>query len=204
MFWISVATLFGLATAFALSAERDQRRRLGVTEQIPYFEEGESVEVVLVLNGDEIVVEKNQSRARVRMLGIHSFDPVVNEREITAFGDASVRFLEEWILNKRVQLHFDVPVKDVRGRYLAFVHLDDIDINRRMVEEGVAMVYTEFHTTREQAFLVAEGPPRRSRRGIWGGKKARARIVSLRRVWADKRRGSGKAPADPLLIEELP
>src|SRR5207249_4905100 len=111
-------------------------------------------------------------RSRLRMLAIHSFDPVVNEREITAYGEASVRFLEQWVLNKEVGVYFDKTPKDVRGRYLGYVHLDDIDINKRMVEEGIAMAYTEFATNREQSYLIAEQAARANSRGIWGGRKA--------------------------------
>ncbi len=167
------------------------------------IETGDTVKVVLVLNGDELVVEKGDNRARVRMLGIHSFDPVVNEREITAFGDASVRFLRHWILNHNVRMVFDAPIQDSHGRYLAYIFSGDMDINRRMVSEGLSMVYTEFPTQKERDYLNAEMTPRAKGVGLWGGHKARTRIIGLRRGWSKKRRlRDGVHNLDPLLEEE--
>jgi endonuclease YncB( thermonuclease family) len=164
---------------------------------------GDSVEVRLILNGDEFVVEHDRLRAKVRMIGIKAFDPVVSEREITAFGDGAVSFLQQWILNKTVQLEFDEPKQDEQGCYLGYVFLDGIDINQRMVAEGIAMVYTEFSTTHEQDYLMAEIPARRARKGIWGGSKARARVMGLRREWSRLRvLQNGEPPVDPLLGEE--
>jgi endonuclease YncB( thermonuclease family) len=86
-----------------------------------------------------------------------------------------------------VKITFDTPIKDVHGRYLAYVERDAVDVNRRMVEEGVAMVYTEYPVARESKYLSAEGLARKSRRGIWGGPRARTRIEALRRDWAHSR-----------------
>jgi endonuclease YncB( thermonuclease family) len=201
LYWLVVFFVGGLATAFAVRAELDQRELLGIVpDKIAEVAPGDRVRVVLVLNGDEILIEHNGRRARLRMLGIRSFDPVVSEREITAFGDASVQFLKEWILNKEVEPLFDVPIMDAHNRYLAYISLNGVDINKRMVEEGISMVYTEFKTTREQEYLAAELNARTSRRGIWGGSKAHRRIDDWRRDWAGRRvQRHEEAPADPLL-----
>jgi endonuclease YncB( thermonuclease family) len=158
--------------------------------------------VVVVLNGDEVIVEKNGDRATLRMLGIRSFDPVVNEFEITAFGRASVSFLYTWVLNKAVRVGFDTTIKDVRGRYLGFLDRDGVDINRRMVEEGVAMVYTEYPFAREAEYLSTEVLARAAGRGIWGGQRTRTRIRALRHDWDSARhQHGGTGSADPLLLE---
>ena len=201
VFWGTVIFLFVTAGVMAVRAELDFVRMLGIDDtQLAEIVEGDPIKIVFILNGDEIVVQKDGRRARLRMLGIRSFDPVVNEREITAFGDASVSFLEEWVLNKIVHVHFDAPIRDEHGRYLGYIQLENIDINRRMVTEGIAMVYTEYLTEREQEYLIAEVPARRTKRGVWGGHKATARITALRREWANLRKARGdEQPVDPLL-----
>lgn len=202
LFWLIVLALLSSAAVLAAKAHSDLDTLIGVHAQdLAEIADGETALVVLILNGDELVVEKDGRRAKLRMLGIKSFDPVVNEREITAYGDASVRFLSQWVLDKEIRLEFDTPITDDHGRYLAYVYLGDIEINRRMIAEGVSMAYTEFATARERDYLMAELQPRKTRIGIWGGRKAFARILGLRREWSNAREARGQSPVDPLLEE---
>ncbi len=205
VFWLCVVAMLAPAAFFAVQAESDRERLLGVRpEALAEVDSGQSARVVLILNGDEFVIERDARRARVRMIGIKSFDPVVNEREITAYGDASVHFLKQWILDKEIRLVFDTPKQDEHGRYLAYVYLGEIDINRRMVSEGIAMAYTEFEVAREREYLMAEIQPRQIGVGIWGGTKAQTRILGLRREWSNVRlERHGRSPVDPLL-EDTP
>lgn len=205
LYWLTILALFIGAGVFAFLAENLRRDHLGIQAgDPPIVNEGDPVHVTLILNGDEIIIEKDQKRARLRMLGIHSFDPVVNEREITGFGRASVSFLETWILNKDVVIHFDEPKKDVRGRFLGYVEREHIDINARMVEQGLSMVYTEFPFAREATYSNRERNAREARLGIWGGDKAVARIRGLRATWARTRKERfGQPPPDALLWDAL-
>src|SRR5262245_14287133 len=88
LFWLTVLALVSSAVFFAVSAEIAQRDSMRLTKgEGATLTDGGTATVALVLNGDEIVIEdKKGRRSRLRMLAIHSFDPVVNEREITAYG----------------------------------------------------------------------------------------------------------------------
>jgi endonuclease YncB( thermonuclease family) len=200
-FWAMCGVLFEASAFFAYQAEAVHREQIGVfREEVPDLNDGDPITVALVLNGDEIIIEQDGKRARLRMLGIHSFDPVVNEREITAFGRASVVFLEERVLNKNLKIRLDKPKIDIHGRYLGYLELDGVDINQLMVEEGISMVYTEFPFAREAVYMSRENLARSSRRGLWGGAKATMRIKGLRRQWAEQRVGRGaQKPIDPVL-----
>jgi endonuclease YncB( thermonuclease family) len=197
-FWLLSLGLFALSAYFVVSVEM-RRRASHVPEQAAKIKNGETVRVVRIVKGDEIAVEKGLATARVRMLGIHSFDPVVNEFEITAFGRAAVGFLEQWTLNRPVRLHFDDPIQDVRGRYLAYIERDGLDLNRRMIEEGVTAVYTEYAFAREATYLTSEEMARSARRGVWGSKRAVQRIRALRKQWGAARLArTGQVPVDDL------
>lgn len=193
VFWAVVLALFGSAVGFGVDVEV-RRRHLHPFWGQADIHSGDIVRVVGILNGDEVLIEKGRARSRLRMLGIRSFDPVVNEFEITAFGRGSVSFLEQWVLDKQVQVVFGDTPKDVHGRYLAYLERDGVDINRRMVEEGISMVYTEFPFSREALYLTSEHLAREVRRGIWGGKKSFKRIVGLRHDWAAARVERGLPP----------
>ena len=198
VFWLFTVGLFGLSTFFAVSVEM-RRNSNHPPDELAKIKSGETVRVVRIVKGDEIVVEKGKSTARVRMLGIHSFDPVVNEFEITAFGRAAVSFLEQWMLDRPVRLVFEDLIQDTRGRYLAYVERDGVDLNRRMIEEGVTTVYTEYAFGREASYLTAEELARSAGRGVWGSKRALLRIRALRKQWAAARLArTGQAPVDDL------
>ena len=201
MFWGVIAIFFGGAVFFSVGTYFKQQNQ--ITNDTAVIHDGDKVEVVAVLNGDEIIVSTGPAQARVRMLGIRAFDPVVNEREITAFGHASVAFLSQWALNKTVQIVFDNPVKDVRGRYLAYVERGGIDLNDKMIEEGIVAVYTEFSFLRQSVYLTTESMAARASRGIWGSKKAASRVLALRQDWAHHRQQrTGELPPDYLLSED--
>lgn len=187
MFWLATLSIATVATFLAIHVETHRNRSRGV--EVPAdLKDGDLVDVVLVVNGDELMVEHNHQRAKIRMLGIRSFDPVVNEFEITAFGRGAVAFLQNWVVGHEVKVTFDVTIKDIHGRYLAYVERDGTDVNQRMLEEGLAMVYTEYPFARESHYLSEESFIRTMHRGIWASDKAIARTKALRRDWAASRR----------------
>ena len=198
VFWLVSLSLLALSVFFAFSVEM-RRRANYLPDETASIRNGEIVRVVRIVKGDEFAIEKGLHTARVRMLGILSFDPVVNEFEITGFGRAAVGFLEQWVLNRPVRIHFDDPIRDVHGRYLAYIERDGIDLNRRMIEEGVATVYTEYPFGRESSYLTSEEMARAAGRGVWGSKHAVQRIRALRKQWAASRLArTGQLPVDDL------
>ncbi len=77
LFWASFFVLVGAATFFGVVVEiRDYRLRN--TDIVPVIHSGDTVQVVVILDGDQFVVEKDNGRATIRMLGVKTFDPVIN------------------------------------------------------------------------------------------------------------------------------
>jgi endonuclease YncB( thermonuclease family) len=201
LFWLVIAALLLGAGGFTLGVHTKQAHiQLAGDAKI---KNGDTVKVVAVLKRDQLLVDKDGHQGRLRLLGIRSFDAYVNEREIMAFGQRAVVFLERWAENRQVKVIFDDPIKDVHGRYLAYLELEGVDLGKRMVEEGVSMVYTEYPFERESDYLTAEWMARENRAGIWGGKKATRRIEALRRQWAAARKDrTGQSPPDYLIAEQ--
>jgi endonuclease YncB( thermonuclease family) len=161
---------------------------------------GDAVQLAQIVKGDELEIERSGTRYRVRMLGIQAFYPVLAD---TAFLDKYSKAAEAFLAGhkgKDVRLFFEAPVKDVHGRYLAYVQTGDADLNLEMVRQGLVIAYTEFPFGREQAYLDAEAAARREHHGLWEAEPALPVITGLRKQWRDLRRGRGeKPPADPLL-----
>jgi micrococcal nuclease len=100
-------------------------------EKLKTFDETTTGVVSRVIDGDTIVVN-NES---VRMLGINT-----PERGEEYYTDAK-KFLESLILNKTVSLKSSGEKYDLYNRRLAYVYLDNEEINLRLIKEGYASAY---------------------------------------------------------------
>ena len=84
-----------------------------------------------VIDGDTIVINETS----VRLLGINSpekGEPYYNEAR---------NFLEELVLNKTVKFEFGKEKYDKYQRVLAYVFLDNTNVNLKLVENGLANIY---------------------------------------------------------------
>jgi len=191
----SRTTAAALALFFALACTRGESGPATLAE-------GDVVKVERLVKGDEVVVTKDEREARVRQLGIYVFSAVVSDPQVRALSAGGTSALEELVRGKTVKLAFDRTVQDEAGRYLAYLELDGTDVGRRMVEEGWAVVYTEYPFAREGAYLAAETMARAKGRSLWGLKPASDLVRGLRRQWLETRRArGGAAPADALMAE---
>ncbi len=164
--------------------------------------EGATVRVVKAVKGDELVVTAGGQEARVRLLGIQAFSAVIDDPQVQALAAGGIAAVEKLARDKEVQLSFDTPEKDSSGRYLAYVSVSGTDLNKQLIEQGWAVVYTEFSFMREAAYLAAEAMARQAGRNIWGFEPAVALVKGLRRQWGEVRKG--KPLADPLVAAVLP
>lgn len=93
----------------------------------------EKFKVTKVLDGDTIIIETGE---RVRYQGIDAPEP--ND----AYGISATKYNEGLVSNKEVRLEYDYEKFDKYGRNLAYVWVDQVLVNEKMVEEGFAEVYT--------------------------------------------------------------
>jgi hypothetical protein len=93
-----------------------------------FLEEKEFTNVDRVIDGDTIVVSNN---VHVRLLGINT--PEKGEEYYQEAKD----FLESLVLNKTVKLEYGKDRKDLYGRTLAYVNLNE-NVNIKQVENGFA------------------------------------------------------------------
>ncbi len=115
--------------------------------------------VVRVIDGDTFrcVPEGKRRTIKVRLMGIDTLE-TKNRRKgirqakwflggldtVLSFGKKAKRYVEEKIMGKEVYLEPSLKGRDVHGRMLAFVWLDedrDEMLNELLVREGLAFVY---------------------------------------------------------------
>jgi micrococcal nuclease len=121
--------------------------------------------VTNVVDGDTVDLDTG---VRVRYLLVDT--PESTGGATDCFGENAKTFNSDLVLNKEVELTYDVERMDMFGRTLAFVRVGSTDVNATLVERGYACVLyippngadrrIEFETL--EATAMAEG------RGMWG------------------------------------
>jgi endonuclease YncB( thermonuclease family) len=118
--------------------------------------EREEVFVVSVIDGDTFATQEG---AKIRLKGINC--PEIN---MLYYKDAR-DFLEFLILNKTVEIEiFD---RDKYGRFLAYVFVGSLNVNKELVEKGYAHIYYYGEDRYYGEFVEAEKDARDKAYGIW-------------------------------------
>ncbi|MGE4357004.1 MAG: thermonuclease family protein [Candidatus Omnitrophota bacterium] len=123
-----------------------------------------------VIDGDTIVIKGGKT---VRYIGIDA--PEIRKKDKDKWIYAPQPFaLEAKELNqilvekKWVRLEYDVEKKDKYERLLCYVFLDDIFVNAKLIEEGLAFLYTVPPNVKYVEKLVQlQRKAREEKRGIW-------------------------------------
>ena len=97
-----------------------------------FLSESEYAHVTRIIDGDTVEIDDNES---VRLLGINT-----PERGEKYYGEAT-EFLSSLILNKTVKLEFTNDRYDKYDRILAYIFLEDENINIKIVENGFGNYY---------------------------------------------------------------
>ena len=123
-----------------------------------------SGEVARVVDGDTIVLRSGET---VRYLLVDT--PEISE-PAECYGFEARLANVSLVAGKAVQLRYDVQCEDRYGRLLAFVSVDGIEMNRLLVERGLACVLRIPPNGVQEAplFEQQEAAARESRRGLWG------------------------------------
>lgn len=129
------------------------------------------VTVIKVTDGDTVLLNDNR---QLRYIGIDTPETRVKEgdtwKEIPSpFGKEATDLNKRLVEGKAVRVEFDVQKTDKYGRLLGYVFVNGTFVNRKLLEEGYAVLYTyppnvkyleEFKDAQEKAKLLEKG--------IWG------------------------------------
>jgi micrococcal nuclease len=138
----------------------------GITQEI----ESELYEVIRVIDGDTIVVQKEEQQYKVRMIGIDTPESVHPSKPVEYFGIEAANKLKELIEEKNVILKLDETQDDIDryGRLLRYVYLDNIDINLEMIKQGYAFEYTyRVPYEKQEEYKQAENFAKENELGLW-------------------------------------
>jgi micrococcal nuclease len=121
--------------------------------------------VARAIDGDTIELESGET---VRYLMIDT--PESTGGATDCFGSNAAQFNADLVVGESVSLAYDVECEDRFGRLLAYVTLDDQEVNTLMVERGYACVLhiPPNGEDRVDEFEALEDAARAAGAGMWG------------------------------------
>jgi len=113
--------------------------------------------VIMVMDGDTVMVLKGNQKIKVRMVNIDA------PEKDQAFGQQSRDSLQELVGKKTVRI--DSQAVDQYGRVIGNISVDGINVNQAQIKRGMAWENSHFHT--DKNYLAMQDDARQSKRGLW-------------------------------------
>ena len=128
-----------------------------------------------MIDGDTVVLETG---VKIRYLMMDA--PETTNGHNDCYGSNASTFNTDLVLNKTVQLAYDVQCDDMYGRTLAYVTVDGMEVNSLMVERGYACVlHIPPTATTAPTSSTHSRPPQRPRTAGCGARAIRSRAIDL-------------------------
>ncbi len=144
---------FGIACAilmiFGVHAAENPKQTASLHGKVIKVADGDMITVLL--DGDD------HRSLKVRLEGIDA------PEKTQAFGARSTDAIKELIAGKAVDLQ--KTGEDKYGRSLAFVRIDSVDVNSKLIEDGWAWHYKKYNS--DQRLAALEDSAKEARRGLW-------------------------------------
>lgn len=127
--------------------------------------------VVRVVDGDTLVIKKDEKDVKVRLIGVDTPEVVDPRKPVQCFGTEASAAAHAALDGKQVRVETDSSqsMYDAYSRLLAYVFLPDGTLfNQYLIAEGYGHEYT-FNTPYryQDAFKAAERTARESKKGLW-------------------------------------
>ena len=145
----------------------------------------ELFDVVRVVDGDTIYVQRNGEREKLRLLSVDTEEKLAGNQSLgpnkpeTVFGEECALWAQEFFAARasedgpaRVGLAFPggLEKRDIYGRLLCHVILDDgTDFNLLLVQKGKSPYFNKYGNSLicHEAFVAAQAAAREAKLGIW-------------------------------------
>jgi len=129
----------------------------------------ERYKVLKVIDGDTIVINYNQNRTTLRLVGIDSPETKHPNKPVECFGNEASKKMKQLVLNKKVKIKQDKinSNRDKYNRLLRYVYVDDTFVNAEMIKQGYAYAYLTFPFEYSSKFRKLQQSARKRRLGLW-------------------------------------
>ncbi len=166
------------------------------------FASGDIATITGIIDGDEVTIQKaTGEKAHVRIVGIQSFDPVVNDPVLAQAGKACFSFLSSNYVGEQAQLTINETLKvDSSGRLLAYLSVANsgtdeliLDLGLDLIRRGLTLAYVRYPFAREAEYLEAAQQAKNDRTGLWGDDNIVDRAEALEADWQRERNAEDDA-----------
>jgi len=131
-------------------------------------EQSEVVEVVAIVDGDTIKVDRNGVTEIVRYIGIDTPELYRDSDEPACFGTQATDRNNALVAGKQVRLVADREDRDRYNRLLRYVYVDDINVNQTLVRDGYAITLTIApNTAQAESLAAAQQAAQTDQVGLW-------------------------------------
>ena len=128
-----------------------------------------TAEVTRVVDGDTVEVRIGGKLEDLRYIGVDTPETVKPGDPVECFGPEASDFNKELVDGESVRLEYDAERRDVYGRLLAYVRIDDVFVNAELVRRGFATTLTIPPNDRFAGmFARLEREASAAGRGLWG------------------------------------
>jgi len=121
-------------------------------------------DVRTVYDGDTIQLDDGR---KIRLIGVDAPEVKSVYSKEEPFGEESKRYLEKLLLGKKVYIKIGAEQFDKYGRTLAYVYMDDVLLNGRIIKDGWARAYVRFDYEYKDLFVSYEKEAKSRGIGIW-------------------------------------
>lgn len=132
------------------------------------FENCHWQKLIRVVDGDTIIVEKNE---RIRLLGIDTPESVIPDQAPERYGIKAANFTKK-LLENSAQVCLIYPKIGEKtgsyGRTLAYIYSQEgHDVNAELLKNGLAEIYRKSNHERYQEFLHYQNQAKKLELNIW-------------------------------------
>jgi endonuclease YncB( thermonuclease family) len=186
-FLIMVLVLCGASAYFTVEISKI-KESMKVSAANLHITSGQKGMIKKIIDGDEVLVESSSRKFNIRILGISSFDPTLNDPLDKSAGESAVFYLQKMILNNEIEIVFDEYKVDSNDRVLAYIHKNSVDIGEDMVNEGLTLVYTKYPFSRITKYLRTQKNATDAKKGLWSNPRLEKRSLDLLKLWDNERK----------------
>lgn len=129
--------------------------------------------VIRVIDGDTLVAQFSLSpsaavkKATIRLIGVDAPETVDPYIPPQPYGIEAANTLRALLDAKEIELEFDTELTDIYGRMLAYVFVDEMDVQRIILSKGLARTMTEFSYVRQAEYAAIAADARAQNLGLW-------------------------------------
>jgi endonuclease YncB( thermonuclease family) len=177
--------LLAASLFFGIGAER--QRRQSIPKEVA-LSTGDLVHLKQVVDGDTLLVKSDADETMtIRLLGVKAFPTKPDKDPVSQFGKAAMSELERTLRDRPMRVMLHSTPKDRHGRFLAELFADDQNVSLKLVEKGLALVYSAFPFPSMSLYLHEQELARSERRGLWAVPEVAMRADLLIRQWSKEK-----------------